>query len=155
MIVFRISSYQYHRDLSGKGAEIAGGRWNSPGTPALYTATSRALAMAEVAVHIPYGYMAKNFQILTLEVPDGPLEEVSISSLPANWRSFPYITQTQMLGDKLMSDNNMLIIKVPSAVVDGDFNYLLNPKHELMGKVKIIEAKTFLFDNRFFRQPEK
>jgi RES domain-containing protein len=155
MIVYRISSYQFHRDLSGKGAELAGGRWNSRGIPVLYTAQSRALAMAEVAVHIPYVYMAKNYQILTLEVPEGSIEEILPETLPANWRAFPYSSQTQLLGDRLISSNEKLVIKAPSAVVDGDFNYLLNPGHELMQKVKIIEAKTFLFDSRFFRQPEK
>nr|WP_295112583.1 RES family NAD+ phosphorylase [uncultured Caulobacter sp.] len=34
-------------DMTGKGAEIDGGRWNGKGVPALYTATSRALACLE------------------------------------------------------------------------------------------------------------
>lgn len=52
MIVFRLSSSRYAEDLSGKGAELYGGRWNSIGTPVVYTASSRALAMAEAAVHL-------------------------------------------------------------------------------------------------------
>ena len=47
MRVFRIANEKYIRSLSGIGAERYGGRWNHKGTRVVYTAASRALAMAE------------------------------------------------------------------------------------------------------------
>jgi RES domain-containing protein len=39
-------------DLSGKGAEITGGRWNRKGTPLIYAADSIALACLETVVQL-------------------------------------------------------------------------------------------------------
>ncbi|HMP94283.1 MAG TPA: RES family NAD+ phosphorylase, partial [Phnomibacter sp.] len=47
MVVYRIAACSYINDLSGEGAYLHGGRWNSPGTRLLYTAENPALAMLE------------------------------------------------------------------------------------------------------------
>jgi len=158
MIVYRISSFRYHLDLSGKGAELHGGRWNSKGLPALYTADSRALAMAEVAVHLPIGAVASNYRIVALKFPDDELSSLPNDSLPETWktlpetwRSFPYDPKTQLLGDEFLKNNKHLALKVPSAVVDGDFNIIINPMHQAFKKLEIIEAKPFMFDIRFLK----
>jgi len=56
--VWRIAAetpdYEAH-DLSGKGAEQTGGRWNRKGTPLIYTSVSRALACLETVVHLSSG----------------------------------------------------------------------------------------------------
>jgi hypothetical protein len=40
--------------------------------------------------------------------------------------------------------------KVPSAVVSGDYNFLINPFHSDFGKVKILQKEVFEFDRRLF-----
>lgn len=151
MIVYRISSFRYHLDLTGKGAELHGGRWNSKGLPALYTADSRALAMAEVAVHLPIGAITSNYRIVALEFPDDELISLPTDSLPDTWRSFPYDPKTQLLGDEFLKNNKHLALKVPSAVVDGDFNIIFNPIHQAFKKLEVIDAKPFMFDIRFLK----
>lgn len=49
---YRLARKKYPVELSGRGAALRGARWNSPGTEIIYTARNRALAMAEVAVHL-------------------------------------------------------------------------------------------------------
>jgi RES domain-containing protein len=53
--VWRIAAdtkdYEAH-DLSGKGVENSGGRWNRKGTAMVYTSSSRALACLETVVHL-------------------------------------------------------------------------------------------------------
>jgi RES domain-containing protein len=39
-------------DLSGEGARLCGGRWNSPGHAVVYAAEAAALAVLEVRVHL-------------------------------------------------------------------------------------------------------
>src|SRR5438105_2051878 len=113
MIVYRLSKQEYADDLSGRGAEINGGRWNNKGLAALYTANSRALAVLEVAVHIPFGIIPINYFMTAINIPDNAeVTEIKLSDLPANWNRNPIIKATQQLGDDFLSDNMHLVLKV-------------------------------------------
>src|SRR3954471_5803892 len=125
MIVYRLSKGKYHQDLSGKGAELYGGRWNSKGVALLYTSQSRALAFAEISMHIPLGIVPKDYYLISIQFPDAaPILELAEANIPADWRSNPHSDSTQKLGDKFASELKFLVLRVPSAVVPGDFNYL-------------------------------
>ncbi|MVN23478.1 RES family NAD+ phosphorylase [Mucilaginibacter arboris] len=151
MKLFRLAKSKYSRDLSGRGAEKAGGRWNSKGTPILYTAQSIALATTEIAVHVPLGILPKGYVAITYELP----EQVTILELkpdewPADFKSIPHSHSTQVIGDEFIAHKKALILKVPSVVVQGDFNYLINPNHPDLEKVVIIAAEPYEFDERLF-----
>lgn len=152
MEVFRLQNKKYPIILSGKGASITGARWNSKGTEVIYTAQNRALAMAEVVVHLTLATLPKGFCMITIEVPDELdvfiFEEIK---LPKDWNFFPENTATQKIGDELMRENKYAIIKVPSAVVKGEFNYLINPHHVDFNKIKITKQDDFPFDKRIFK----
>jgi len=151
MIVYRLAKSKYSNDLSGRGAEKTGGRWNSKGVAMVYTSESRALCTAEIAVHIPLGIMPKDFELISVEIPDSiEIFELSVSDLPKDWNSIPHSGKTQELGDKFIRENKHAVMKVPSAVVQGDFNYLINSNHEDAKNVKIIKLESFVFDQRMF-----
>ncbi len=151
MIVFRLSKSAYANDLSGKGAESGGGRWNSKGTPLIYTSESRALCTAEIAVHVPLGNIPFDYKLITLEIPDKiKIFQLDSKALPDEWKSFPHPHTTQVIGDDFVSRNEYLILKVPSVIVPGEFNYLLNPKHNEIKLVKIKSVELFDFDERLF-----
>ncbi|MDR2205190.1 MAG: RES family NAD+ phosphorylase [Flavobacteriaceae bacterium] len=148
MIVYRLSKRIYANDLSGKGAEIAGGRWNSKGVAMLYTGESIALCVAEIAVHIPLGILPVDFCLTHIEIPDESIFE--LKNLPHNWNIFPYLNETQKVGDNFAKSGKFLAMKVPSAVVQGEFNYLIHPRHPLFSLVKILKVESFGFDERLF-----
>jgi len=148
MIVFRLSKQMYADDLSGKGAEIAAGRWNSRSRAMLYTSQSVALCVTEIAVHVPLGIIPENYMLIHIEIPDNEIFESK--KLPSDWQLFPHSDSTQQLGDAFLKNKKFLVIKVPSAVVQGDFNYLINPQHPDFKKVKIIKKEKFSFDQRLF-----
>ncbi len=151
MIVFRLCHKQFAYDLSGKGAEQVGGRWNSKGIPMLYTGESRALCTTEIAVHTPLGILPVDRVLVTYQIPDSiRIEELKPADLPRNWRQFPYASATSQIGDAFIKAGKNLILKVPSAVVPGDFNYLINPLHKDLSKVKIKDIVPFEFDARLF-----
>ncbi len=151
MMVYRLSREKFRFDLSGTGAKLAGGRWNSPGIPVLYTAEARALAALEIAVHTPLNVIPEDYMMATIFVPEKvAIHEIRIKDLPENWKSFPEIRYTQTLGDKYFKENKFLGIKVPSAVIHGDHNLLLNPLHAEYNKIKIISSDKFEFDQRLF-----
>ncbi|MEI6750273.1 MAG: RES family NAD+ phosphorylase [Bacteroidota bacterium] len=150
MIVYRLSKSKYSRDLSGKGAERSGGRWNSKGIAMVYTSESRALSTTEIAVHTPLGNIPKDYEIVSIEIPEDLIGEVDINSLPSGWNSILHSRMTQEIGDRFISENNFLVLKVPSAVVPGDHNYLINPNHRDISKIKILLVERFSFDERLF-----
>ena len=150
MIVFRLSKSKYSNDLSGRGAERSGGRWNSKGVSMVYAGESRALCTTEIAVHTPLGNIPTDYEIISIEIPDELISVLDITVLNDDWRSFPYSHFTQEIGDNFISDNVHLVLKVPSVVVPGDFNFLINPRHKDFSMVKIMEIVAFEFDERLF-----
>ncbi|TXK51863.1 RES family NAD+ phosphorylase [Pontibacter qinzhouensis] len=151
MIVYRLSKGRYRNDLSGKGAELAGGRWNSKGVAMLYTSESIALCTVEIAVHTPLGIVPNDYYLVSLEVPDElPILELPLKDLPRDWKLFPHPNSTQEIGDSFVFDAKFLTLKVPSATVQGNHNFLLNPRHHDFRKVEIVDAVPFAFDQRLF-----
>lgn len=149
---FRLARKKYPIELSGKGASIAGARWNSKGTEIIYCAESRALAMAEVAVHLSLATLPSDFVMLKIDIPnDIVMEVISVNDLERNWNIFPFDFSTQLLGDDFVRRNTSCVLKVPSAVVKGDCNFLINPYHPDFKKIKIIEQSDFPFDKRIFK----
>jgi len=152
MKVFRLSKRKYARDLNGKGAAKFGNRWNSKGTEMIYTAESRALAMAEVAVHLTLASIPSDYMMIELEIPE-PIKISTLQNekLPLDWNAHPPGIHTQKIGDEFIDNGNTCVLKVPSAVVKGDFNFLINPHHKDLKKIKIISITDFPFDKRIFK----
>lgn len=147
MKLYRLGACHFVDNLSGEGAKIYGGRWNSEGVPAVYFASSRALAVLEVLVHLPTGLLPKNYCMATFEV-DLEFAEFSPEDLPEKWQVYPFLKQTQLMGNQFAKQNLFPILKVPSAIVNGDFNYIGNPFHPDLKKVKLIDKVSFSFDDR-------
>jgi len=55
--------------FDGEGARLHGGRWNSPGKPAVYLADTRALAALEVLVHLNPAMAALRYQMIEVSFP--------------------------------------------------------------------------------------
>lgn len=153
MRVYRIAKGKYAADLSGTGAEIYGGRWNNKGTKMVYTASSIALAMTEVAVHVPFGLLPVDYVVVSIDVPENSISMITEEDLKdIEWNSHPPSHITQKIGDTFVSQNTDLILKVPSAVVEGDFNFLINLAHHEFSKVQVMAVNPFQFDKRLFRK---
>lgn len=148
MEVFRISKAQYAADLSGTGAKIAGGRWNKAGTAVLYTSSSRALATLEVLVHIPAFYVPFDYTLSIIWIPDNHIQTLDLGLLPENWGNITPPKDIQNLTEEWLNTKNYLTLKVPSAVVQDEHNFLINPLHADFNKVKLIHQEPYRFDPR-------
>lgn len=143
---------KYCFDLSGEGAYLTRGRWNSKGVHILYTVVNRSLAMAEVAVHLNFAYLPDDYVMVEIFVPDNaPLLKISEYELPKYWNSIR-LNQNKLkkTGDSFIKEDKYLSLQVPSAVTKGDYNILINPAHTLFDKVKVINTEKFPFDHRIF-----
>jgi len=151
MIVYRLAHFKYRNDLSGKGAELAGGRWNSKGLALLYTGENIALCAAEVAVHIPFGIMPDYYVLQFIQLPKTKIETIKTNTLPKDWMKIPYLSETKTIGDGFVKKEKSLVLKVPSAVIPYEFNYLINPNHSKFKSIELLETKPFEFDTRLFK----
>lgn len=151
MIVFRLCRSKYASDLSGKGAELTGGRWNSKGIAMLYSSHSKALCTVEIAVHTPLGNIPVDYMLVTIEIPDNlKVTVTSPSELPGNWKTLPHSHSTQLVGDHFILSDQYAVMKVPSVVVQGEYNYLINPSHPESKTINIKSIEPFEFDSRLF-----
>lgn len=152
MIVYRLTRSNYKHDLTGKGAEMSGGRWNNKGTALVYTSESRALCMLEVAIHLPMGILPKDFMLVTIRIPDNGIHTIDHTSLDEDWKSNPPKPNTRLIGDTFVADGKQLVLKVPSVLVPDEYNFLINPKHWNASDVNILQQEPFTFDHRFFQR---
>lgn len=151
MEVFILARERYASNLSGMGAALRGARWNSVGVELIYTAANRSLAMAEVAVHLTLATLPPDFRMVTIEIPDDvKMLQLVAADLPPNWNAFPHLRFTQAIGDKFVRDGAYCVLRIPSVVTQGDFNVLINLYHADFKQIRIVDAKPFPFDKRFF-----
>lgn len=135
--------------LSGEGARLYGGRWNTAGRPMVYLGGSRALAALELLVHLPGPLArAKAYVLSEVEVPRNLVTDLPKATLPADWRTSPPPREAQALGDEWLADERSLGLWMPSVVIPEDYNLLLNPRHPAMAQVSLKDAKPFRFDPR-------
>lgn len=146
MEVYRLSKTNYAADLNGTGAKLYGGRWNAVGTPCIYTAASRALAVLEFTVNVTIDFMPKNLSFCSFEIDEDFIQKVTLADLPADWKATPSPLSTKQLGTTLLK-NGAPILKLPSVVIPDEFNYILNP---LCDKTcfELVAVKEFVLDQR-------
>ncbi len=150
MIVYRIAKKKNRSiDLSGKGAYNEGGRWNNVGVYALYTSENRALAALEVLVHVEESELPPNLYIMTIEINDSaPVYKVKDSEMPKDWRQ-PESIDLKALGDRLLDYNKYIGLKVRSAVMPNEYNYILNPLYpDYNNLVKVLNVENLSVDGR-------
>jgi RES domain-containing protein len=146
MRVYRVCSAAYS-DLDGEGARLYGGRWNSPGLAIVYTASTLALAILETRVHlrrVPVDYVR-----LTIEISDKslPIREVNIGDLDPGWRLDARITRS--IGDNHFASDLLVPLKVPSVVVDADWNLLFSRDYAI-AHASIVEQEPLMMDERLW-----
>jgi RES domain-containing protein len=150
--VFRLVKAQWAQDLSGIGASTHGGRWNRPGTALIYTSESRSLATVEFLVHLPIPLAPPSLSMVTIRLPgDVPVHMIEPTDLPNGWRSYPSIPELAEIGSSWVREGRSLMLGVPSAVVPGEKNYLINPAHPRMVDVRVESVDSYRYDERLLR----
>ena len=142
------SKYSSH-PLSGKGASLFPGRWNNRAEEVVYTADSLALSAFELLVNIPQQARKMRYVYFEIYVPPGiKFEEIKIDQLPTNWNSKPPLQLTRNIGSKWYIKGKKALLKVPSAVIPGHFNFVINTNHPEFRHIKVSKPKPFSFDPR-------
>ena len=141
-------------DLSGRGAEATGGRWNAKGTPVVYASTTRALACLETLVHLNAGGLPLNRYLVAVEVSDviwSASETLDVSSPPVGWDAEPPGLVSIAAGAAWMRSSRSALLIVPSVIVPEEFNVLINPGHPDSRSITATKVRRWLYDPRFER----
>ncbi len=86
----------------------------------------------------------------TVRIPGGlPLYEVSENKLTAGWKGYPYDSLTQQTGDSLLKSGNYGIMRIPSAIVDEEWNYMISPDSAISSGICVTEEKQLYLDSRW------
>ncbi len=149
MIVFRLGRPNRIEDISGTGAKLFGGRWNSPGFPVLYTSESSSLCILEVLVNSSSDYLTGAFSLAIIELDDTlSVTDLSADELPTSWNWYPHQAATQQLGNQWLANQDHPLLRVPSAVNAFEHNLLVNPALIGPEQLKILTIENFAFDQR-------
>ena len=137
--------------FTGEGARLFGGRLNSKGVAVVYTAQSVSLAALEMLFHLQSADILKAYVVASATFDASLVSEVAAAALPAGWRSNPPPPTMKRLGDGWIAKARSAVLRLPSAVVEKEHNYLLNPRHADFAKIKMGEAEPFTFDQRLVK----
>lgn len=115
----------------------------------LYTSENRSLALSEYWIHVHPSNLPTDVCIVGIEVPDAArIMSIPLSSLPEHWRDGQPLTSLQQTGDRWAQSRQSLVLKVPSAVMPLEFNYILSPGHQDMAGVSIVSITDYVWDRR-------
>jgi RES domain-containing protein len=146
MLVYRIAGSRYAHSLTASGNPA---RWNPKNIFMLYAAASRSLACLENVVHRSGVGLTAGFSTMVIEIPEALyVENVNMAGFPLDWQDPSHYFLTQAYGEKWVSEGRSAVLKVPSAIIPEEFNYLLNVQHPDFSNIALIRTEAFIFDER-------
>lgn len=147
MVVYRICLEKWASKLQSSGRAA---RWNSEGMHVIYTSGTRALACLENLVHRSGEGLDSLFCVMVIEIDaDISISAILEDQLPYGWTQPKHYLRCRKMGDQWISDGKSCVLKVPSAIIPEEFNYLINPSHREIKKVRLLRTEPFCFDTRF------
>lgn len=132
--------------FDGEGSYRYGNRWNHAGTRVVYLAQSTSLAALEVLIHAESYAELPEYRAFPVEFD--PELVLDLVELPPDWQQSPAPSSTRSLGSRWASEGQTALLRVPSAVVPWEYNYLLNVQHPDQTRVRIGQPRPFSFDPR-------
>jgi RES domain-containing protein len=136
------------QSLDGEGARLFGGRWNRPGVAIVYASESLSLSALELLVHLEWAALLTQYVVHRVEFPESAVEVLLARSLPAGWRESPALPALQEIGTRWARSQRSAVLRVPSAVIPPESNFLLNPDHPSFLRFARSTPQRFDFDPR-------
>jgi RES domain-containing protein len=150
MEMFRICREEFADSLTPSGSA---NRWNLRGQYVIYAGSSRSLSTLELVVHRSAIVAAVNYKVMVISVADDDklIRQMYISELPQNWRTLAAYSTLQGIGSGWYAEQKSLVLKVPSAVIPYEYNYVINTEHpDFKHNVQIVRVEDYFWDGRLY-----
>lgn len=105
------------------------------------------MALLELLAHAEDDELPTDYEFLGLEVPDDSV--LDVGELPDGWDVSPHTPTTCEIGDRWIANAESVALRVPSVLVFGESNVMLNPMHPRFGEVKVVDRVDARIDERF------
>lgn len=146
MDVFKICKEKYSKSLVASGVP---NRWNKKDEFVIYTGGSRAISTLETVVHRSGINFSIPYNLLTISINDKTqIKEINIKDLPSNWQTIEAYVELQEIGSKWYNSLESLVLKVPSAIITQEHNYIINTKHPEFTNIILENVEDFVWDKR-------
>lgn len=140
-----------HSIFDGTGAQLYGGRWNSPGRPVIYAAETYAGALLEALVHAAIGRVPETLAWIEISIPESVTTETLAAAALPKWDSEDQ-RASRAFGDGWLVSGRSAVLLVPSLVTQGvEHNILLNPAHSEFAAIAASRPAEVRWDRRLFR----
>ena len=130
------------------GSMLAPGRWNTPGSPIIYTSEHYSTALLEKLVH-GSGRLPPNQHFVQISVPRGVYYEVFSPPALPGWDAMP-ATVSKSFGEEWYRERRSVVLLVPSVVARVDSNVLINPAHPEFSRIETSLHEPVYWDRRLF-----
>ncbi len=150
MEIFRISIKKHSEKLTASGSA---NRWNFEGQNVIYAGSSRSLLTLELVVHMNAVKPKVEYKVMIISLADFDhlIKQVMIDDLPDNWRKMAAYSVLQKIGSDWYENQESLVLKVPSAVIPLEYNYVINTEHiEFSKHVHLVRTEDYFWDARLF-----
>ena len=150
MEVFKICKEEYSGSLKSSGSA---NRWNLRGQNVIYTGSTRSLSTLELVVRRSSIAPVNNYKVMVISIADDDylFKQIHINELVENWRTLTAYSTLQEIGSKWYISQGSLILKVPSAVIPYEYNYIINSEHPDFTKcVRKVRVEDYFWDKRLF-----
>lgn len=155
MEVYRISIEAKAHTLASSGAS---NRWNIKDQFVIYTGSSRSLSTLELFVHLGGRKTLPTFKVMIISIDDETTlySQILEKDLPVDWRHLSSYPALQNIGSNWYTSKSSLVLKIPSAIIPQEFNYVLNTQHpDFLSKVRLVRLEDYFWDPRLLNMINK
>jgi len=148
MEVFKIVKESFSNKLIASGRAH---RWNLDDQLVIYTGSSRSLSSLELIVNENSIQPVFKYKVMTISIADEEnlYTQILQINLPKTWRSLDSYPKLQQVGSEWYQKGQSLILKVPSAVIPKEYNYIINTNHhDFNEKVSFVRTEDYFWDER-------
>lgn len=110
---------------------------------------SENISLAKLEVLANSAFLPQDMSLLTIDIPgELSIRYIEEYQLPNGWNGYPYLEELHTMTANWINSRSTLILKVPSAQAEHEYNYLVNPIHPLTENIEVVAVEPVKFDRR-------